>query len=111
MEFISHHAFPSKGLLITLRCPGSQPDATFHATSTALSSRPAPCHSATPSDPLAPATQNADMVLLGGDLFHDNKPSRQTVVRAMEVLSKYCLGDRPVPLQVLSDQAQNFTTG
>ena len=26
------------------------------------------------------AKHGADFVLLGGDLFHDNKPSRQTVV-------------------------------
>ena len=33
------------------------------------------------------------------------------VVRAMEILTKHCLGDRPVSLQILSDQAQNFATG
>lgn len=33
----------------------------------------------------------ADIVLLGGDLFHDNRPSRATVVKAMSTLSKYCL--------------------
>lgn len=27
------------------------------------------------------AANNADLVLLGGDLFHDNKPSRYTIVR------------------------------
>lgn len=54
---------------------------------------------------------NVDMLLLGGDLFHDNKPSRTTVVRAIELLNKYCLGDRPVKFQVLSDQKQNFVSG
>ena len=54
---------------------------------------------------------NVDMVLLGGDLFHDNKPSRHTVVRAMDILSRHCLNDRPISFQILSDQAQNFTTG
>lgn len=28
------------------------------------------------------ARNNADFVLLGGDLFHDNKPSRYTIVSA-----------------------------
>ena len=38
------------------------------------------------------ATENkADIVLLGGDLFHDNRPSRATVVKAMSTLSKHCL--------------------
>lgn len=33
----------------------------------------------------------ADVVLLGGDLFHDNRPSRATVVKAMSTLSRHCL--------------------
>ena len=53
----------------------------------------------------------ADLVLLGGDLFHDNKPSRPTIVRAMRLLKRYCLGDRPVAVNVLSDQAANFVAG
>lgn len=51
------------------------------------------------------------MVLLGGDLFHDNKPSRNTVVKAMDILSKHCLNDRPIKFEILSDQVQNFTSG
>eukprot|EP00951_Prasinocladus_malaysianus_P049121 scaffold666116_cov52-Prasinocladus_malaysianus.AAC.1 len=59
---------------------------------------------------LAKAVQlDADMVLLGGDLFHDNKPSRNTIVKAMRILRKYCLNDRPVSFQVLSDQSTNFS--
>ncbi|GAB4820162.1 hypothetical protein N2152v2_007208 [Parachlorella kessleri] len=57
------------------------------------------------------AQQNVDLVLLGGDLFHDNKPSRNTIVRAMDILSRHCLNDRPVAFQVLSDQHQNFVSG
>lgn len=57
------------------------------------------------------ASNKVDMVLLGGDLFHHNKPSRSTIVKAMEILSRYCLNDKPVSFQVLSDQSQNFTTG
>lgn len=33
----------------------------------------------------------ADVVLLGGDLFHDNRPSRATVVKAMSTLSRHCM--------------------
>jgi len=33
----------------------------------------------------------ADFVLLGGDLFHDNRPSRSTVVRALSTLYRHCL--------------------
>ncbi|KAG7671414.1 hypothetical protein Ndes2526A_g02059 [Nannochloris sp. 'desiccata'] len=56
------------------------------------------------------AQHNADLVLLGGDLFHDNKPSRTTIVKAMDILNRHCLNDRPITFQVLSDQKQNFTT-
>lgn len=46
---------------------------------------------------LAVAKQrSADFVLLGGDLFHDNKPARYTMHRAMELLRAYSLGDAPV---------------
>ncbi|XP_074996250.1 double-strand break repair protein MRE11 isoform X3 [Calonectris borealis] len=49
-----------------------------------------------------------DFVLLGGDLFHENKPSRKTVHSCLESLRKYCMGDRPVQFEILSDQAVNF---
>lgn len=48
-------------------------------------------------------SNHVDMVLLGGDLFHDNKPSRRTLVRTMNILRKFCLGDEPVRLAVRSD--------
>jgi double-strand break repair protein MRE11 len=54
---------------------------------------------------------DVDLLLLGGDLFHDNKPSRPTVIRAIELLHKYCLGDRPVAFQVVSNQQENFVSG
>ena len=43
-----------------------------------------------------------DLVLLGGDLFHDNKPSRTTLFKSMELLRKFCMGDRPCAVQVLN---------
>ncbi|NXC48353.1 MRE11 protein, partial [Penelope pileata] len=49
-----------------------------------------------------------DFVLLGGDLFHENKPSRKTIHTCLESLRKYCMGDRPVHFEILSDQAVNF---
>lgn len=54
-------------------------------------------------------TLKVDMVLLGGDLFHDNKPSRSCLYRTMELFRKYCLGDSPVRIQFLSDQSVNFS--
>nr|GEW64949.1 double-strand break repair protein MRE11 [Tanacetum cinerariifolium] len=52
--------------------------------------------------------KKVDFVLLGGDLFHENKPSRTTLVKAIETLRKYCLNDKPVQFQVVSDQTINF---
>ncbi|KAM8977664.1 double-strand break repair protein MRE11 [Pelodytes ibericus] len=49
-----------------------------------------------------------DFLLLGGDLFHDNKPSRKTLHTCIELLRKYCMGDRPIQFEVLSDQSVNF---
>ncbi|GMH24308.1 hypothetical protein Nepgr_026151 [Nepenthes gracilis] len=49
-----------------------------------------------------------DFILLGGDLFHENKPSRSTLVKCIEILRRHCLNDRPVQFQVVSDQAVNF---
>ncbi|KDO27527.1 hypothetical protein SPRG_06794 [Saprolegnia parasitica CBS 223.65] len=49
-----------------------------------------------------------DFVLLAGDLFHHNKPSRATMYRTMSLLRHYCLGDGNINFQILSDQSLNF---
>lgn len=49
-----------------------------------------------------------DFILLGGDLFHENKPSRKTLHTCLEKLRKYCMGDRPVQFEIISDQSVNF---
>jgi double-strand break repair protein MRE11 len=46
------------------------------------------------------SARSADMVLLGGDLFHENKPSRDTVYKCLNILKSNCLGDRPIRFQV-----------
>ncbi|XP_018477649.1 double-strand break repair protein MRE11 isoform X2 [Raphanus sativus] len=52
--------------------------------------------------------KQVDFLLLGGDLFHENKPSRTTLVKAIEILRRHCLNDKPVQFQVVSDQTVNF---
>ncbi|KAK3303955.1 Mre11 DNA-binding presumed domain-containing protein [Chaetomium strumarium] len=52
--------------------------------------------------------QDVDMVLLGGDLFHDNKPSRKAMYQVMRSLRKNCLGLKPCELEFLSDAAEVF---
>ena len=42
--------------------------------------------------------ERVDFVLLGGDLFHDNKPSRPTLMKCMEIIRKHCFGDRDISL-------------
>lgn len=49
-----------------------------------------------------------DFILLGGDLFHENKPSRKTFHGCMALLRKYCMGDKPIQFEFLSDQSVNF---
>ena len=36
--------------------------------------------------------EGVDMVLLGGDLFHDNKPSRQAEIKCIQILRDHVLG-------------------
>lgn len=49
--------------------------------------------------------EDVDMILLAGDLFHENKPSRQSMYQAMRSLRLNCLGDKPCELEVLGDQS------
>ena len=44
-----------------------------------------------------------DLILLGGDLFHENKPSRATLHQTMALLRQYTLGDKPISIELLSD--------
>lgn len=44
-----------------------------------------------------------DFILLGGDLFHENKPSRTTLHQVMGLLREYTLGDKPVSIELLSN--------
>ncbi|CAG8475965.1 4186_t:CDS:10 [Ambispora gerdemannii] len=50
-----------------------------------------------------------DMILLGGDLFHENKPTRKTLYSTISLLRSYCMGPRQCNLQFLSDQSVNFS--
>ncbi|KAL3421537.1 DNA repair protein [Phlyctema vagabunda] len=52
--------------------------------------------------------QDVDMVLLAGDLFHENKPSRKSLFQVMRSLRMNCLGDKPCELEMLSDAQDIF---
>jgi double-strand break repair protein MRE11 len=51
---------------------------------------------------------DVDMVLHGGDLFHENKPSRAAMYHVTQSLRMNCLGDKPCELEMLSDASENF---
>ncbi|KAM9358713.1 double-strand break repair protein MRE11 [Symphorus nematophorus] len=55
-------------------------------------------------------TNQVDFILLGGDLFHDNKPTRRCLHSCITMLRKYCMGDSPILFNILSDQTVNFNT-
>jgi double-strand break repair protein MRE11 len=48
------------------------------------------------------------MILLAGDLFHDNKPSRKAMYKVMRSLRQNCLGEKPCELEFLSDASDIF---
>lgn len=46
--------------------------------------------------------RNVDMILQGGDLFHDNRPSRSCISRTISLLKKYCTGSNTISFTCLS---------
>lgn len=52
-----------------------------------------------------------DFILLGGDLFHENKPSRTTLHQVMGLLREYTLGDKPISIELLSDPSDGAAEG
>lgn len=51
---------------------------------------------------------HCDMVLIAGDLFHENRPSRRTLHKTMEILRRYCMGPEAVKIELLSDATNQF---
>ncbi|VVD03783.1 double-strand break repair protein MRE11 [Leptidea sinapis] len=52
---------------------------------------------------------DVDFILLGGDLFDHAKPSPSCMFKCTQLIRKYCLGDKPINIEVLSDQFENFS--
>lgn len=48
---------------------------------------------------------DVDMVILCGDLFHENKPSRRAMYQVMRTLRLNCFGEKPFELEILNDQS------
>uniref|UniRef100_A0A2K6JWI8 Calcineurin-like phosphoesterase domain-containing protein n=1 Tax=Rhinopithecus bieti TaxID=61621 RepID=A0A2K6JWI8_RHIBE len=49
-----------------------------------------------------------DFILLGGDLFHENKPSKKILHTCLKLLKKCCMGDSPFHFEILSYQSVDF---
>ncbi|KAB8342826.1 hypothetical protein FH972_022424 [Carpinus fangiana] len=52
--------------------------------------------------------RDVDLVLLAGDLFHENNPSRKSMYQVMRSLRMNCYGEKPCELEMLSDASENF---
>ena len=56
-------------------------------------------------------SHHADFLLLAGDLFHANQPSQRVMHCCLDLLRRYCLGDRPQLFELLSDSERVFSGG
>ncbi len=52
-----------------------------------------------------------DFILLAGDLFHENRPSRDCLYQVMSLLREYTLGDKPVQIELLSNPDEGKAAG
>ena len=53
--------------------------------------------------------KKCDLVIHAGDMFHENKPSRQTMHNAMNLFRKYCFGEDPVYFNILNKDEEGNT--
>ncbi|KAF6751140.1 DNA repair and meiosis protein Mre11 [Ephemerocybe angulata] len=54
---------------------------------------------------------DVDFILLAGDLFHENKPSRDCLYQTLALLREYTLGEKPIQVELLSDPDEGKADG
>ncbi|CAH1762816.1 9077_t:CDS:10 [Entrophospora sp. SA101] len=52
---------------------------------------------------------DVDFILLGGDLFHENKPSRRTVYQTTKLLREFCMGDRLCKFRIVNNESNDLS--
>ncbi len=52
--------------------------------------------------------EQVDFILLGGDLFHENKPSRDCLTKCQRMLREHCFGTKPIEFDIISDEKRHF---
>lgn len=52
--------------------------------------------------------EKVDFILLAGDLFHENHPTRETQMKVVRLLRQYCLNEANTNLEFISDPKINF---
>ena len=55
--------------------------------------------------------KNADMVLIAGDMFHENKPSRRTLHSTFDIIQRHTLGEEDVYMEIMNEQTGIFKAG
>ncbi|KAJ2915727.1 hypothetical protein MD484_g4664, partial [Candolleomyces efflorescens] len=55
--------------------------------------------------------KDVDFILLAGDLFHENKPSRECLYQTLALLREYTLGEKPIQVELLSDPDEGKAAG
>ncbi|CAH7670955.1 Mre11 DNA-binding presumed domain-domain-containing protein, partial [Phakopsora pachyrhizi] len=54
---------------------------------------------------------DVDMLLLAGDLFHENRPSRESLYSTMASLREYCFNSRPIRIELIGDDGIGISHG
>lgn len=51
-----------------------------------------------------------DFILMAGDLYHESRPSMKCINEVLRLIRTYCLNDKPVQFELLSDAKATFAT-